>query len=73
MKKKSPTKFAETPAYLHEICDTCAHATFDYKFHNLSIYGKPTLVICDLHPFPKIVVGTKACPEYIKKVSDEAR
>lgn len=66
MKKKS-TMPTEVPTYQNEVCDTCAHATFDYKFHNLSIYGKPTLVICDLHPFPKIVVGTRACSEYKPK------
>ena len=35
---------------------------------NLSIYGTPTLIICALHPFPKIVVGTRACENYRKKL-----
>ncbi len=28
------------------------------------IYGKPTLIVCALHPFPKIVVGSPACENY---------
>lgn len=70
MKQKPQRRTTEVPAYLNEICDTCIHATFDNKFHNLSIYGKPTLIICDLYPhpeFPKIVVGTRSCSKYKPK------
>ncbi len=48
-------------------CDTCAHATYDMQHKNLSIYGTPTLIVCALHPFPKIVVGTIACGQYKNK------
>ena len=48
-------------------CDTCRHATYDMQHKNLSIYGTPTLIICALHPFPKIVVGTIACENYKQK------
>lgn len=49
-------------------CDTCRHATYDMQQKNLSIYGKPTLIICALHPFPKIVVGSLACENYKKRI-----
>lgn len=47
------------------VCDECAHATYDTNPLNLSIgERKPTLIICALQPFPKIVVGTRACKNY---------
>ncbi len=55
------------PDYTNHTCDTCRHATYDMQHKNLSIHGKPTLIICALHPFPKIVVGTKACENYKQK------
>ena len=35
---------------------------------NYADNGTPTLIICALHPFPKIVVGTIACENYRKKL-----
>ena len=63
------TKVRGTPeAVPNQHCDTCRHATYDMQHKNLSIYGKPTLIICALHPFPKIVVGSLACENYKKKL-----
>lgn len=56
-----------TPTEQHT-CEECIHATYDMQHKNLSIYGKPTLIICALHPFPKIVVGSLACENYKKKL-----
>lgn len=49
------------------VCDDCARATYDTKFQNLSLTGEPTLVICELHPFPKIVAGSRACENFQPK------
>ncbi len=46
-------------------CDECRFATYDTNPMNLSIgEHKPTLIICTLQPFPKIVVGTPACNKF---------
>ena len=59
--RKQPTK------QVH-VCDECARATFDTDPLNLSIgERKPTLIICALQPFPKIVVGTRACKNFKMK------
>ncbi len=62
----SPTRKKQTApeAVPNQLCDSCAHAAFDMQHMNLSIYGTPTLIVCALHPFPKIVVGTRACQNY---------
>lgn len=45
-------------------CDDCAHGTFDMQQKNLSITGKPTLIICPFQKY-KIVVGTQTvCGEF---------
>lgn len=50
------------------VCDECARATFDTNPLNLSIgERKPTLIIYALQPFPKIVVGTRACKNFKMK------
>ena len=28
------------------VCDECRHGRYDTKFENLSVDGKPTLIIC---------------------------
>lgn len=54
----------QIPEQAH-VCDECAHATYDTNPLNLSIgERKPTLIICALQPFPKIVVGTRACKNF---------
>lgn len=60
--RRKPTP--PTVAAPRRYCDTCKHATFDMQHKNLSLKGEPTLIICDLHPFPKIVVGHRACNSY---------
>ncbi len=61
------TKVRGNPEPLpNQLCDSCRHASFDMQHKNLSIYGKPTLIICALRPFPKIVVGSPACENYRK-------
>lgn len=50
---------------VQHVCDECIHATYDTNPLNLSIgERKPTLIICALQPFPKIVVGTRACKNF---------
>lgn len=47
------------------ICDECRFATYDTNPLNLSIVdGKPTLIICALQPFPKIIAGSIACDKF---------
>lgn len=48
------------------VCDDCRYATWDGKFANMDIYGKPTLLVCKFKTI-KIVRGTKACGLYINK------
>lgn len=48
------------------VCDDCRYATWDGKFVNMDIYGKPTLLVCKFKAI-KIVRGTKACGLYINK------
>lgn len=63
MAKKQPL-----PEYALHICDDCLHATYDTDERNRNIQtGKPILIICALHPFPKIVIGTRACENYKSK------
>lgn len=53
---------------VQHVCDECGFATYDTNPLNLSIgERKPTLIICDLQPFPKIVVGTRACDKFRTK------
>ena len=35
-------------------CEDCAHATPDMKFENLSLEGKPTLLICPFDKWKKL-------------------
>lgn len=56
-----------TPTEQHA-CEECIHATYDTDERNRNIQtGEPILVICALHPFPKIVVGSLACENYKQK------
>ena len=48
-------------------CGECAHGTFDWKFENLSLEGKPTLVKCPYKPY-KQVVSEKGCNLFRPKV-----
>ena len=57
------TKRQAVPTEQHT-CDECKHATYDMQHKNLSIYGKPTLIVCALHPRPKRVVGSRACEDF---------
>lgn len=47
-------------------CTDCKHSTFDTKFENLSVDGKPTLIICPFQKW-KIVVPGKGCGKYEPK------
>lgn len=59
------TQRGKRAAEVQHVCDECAHATYDTNPLNLSIWErKPTLIICALQPFPKIVVGTRACDKF---------
>lgn len=55
--RKKPTE--------QHICDECKFATYDTNPLNLSIGDKkPTLIICALQPFPKIIAGSRACDKF---------
>ena len=47
-------------------CRDCKHGTFDMQFKNLSIDGKPTLIICPFQTW-KGVVTDRACIMYEPK------
>ncbi len=56
------------PDYALYTCEECIYATYDTDERNRNIQtGEPILIICALHPFPKIVVGTIACEQYKNK------
>lgn len=44
-------------------CGECGHATFDKKFENLDVYGRPTLVSCKFFEYKRIV-SEMACKEF---------
>lgn len=48
-------------------CGECALAVFDYKFENLSLEGKPTLVSCPYSGKYKKVVSEVACVNFKEK------
>lgn len=48
-------------------CRDCAHARVDEKFENLSLDGKPTLLICDIIKWPKRIITEKGCKDYQKR------
>ena len=41
-------------------CGECGHGKYDWKFVNLSVEGKPTLVICPYKQY-KMVVSERGC------------
>lgn len=47
--KKAKKEVAQVPH-----CEDCAHATPDMKFENLSLEGKPTLLICPFDKWKKL-------------------
>lgn len=49
-----------------DICDDCASAQWDMKFHNLDVHGKPILLRCPLEDFA-IIRGTRACEHFRPK------
>ena len=49
-------------------CKDCAFATPDLKFENLSLSGKPTLLYCERHPFPKRLINQEGCNDYKAKI-----
>lgn len=49
------------PQQIRHTCGECKHGTYDWKFHNLSVDGKPTLVSCPFQIGRKLIVSEKAC------------
>lgn len=47
-------------------CDDCAYAAYDQKFENMSLDGKPTLIICPFKEW-KIVVGSVGCDNFTRR------
>lgn len=45
-------------------CSECKLGTPDLKEENMSIEGKPTLIICSLRPWPKHLVSERACEDF---------
>lgn len=64
--KRKPAK-----TEIFNVCGTCAYATPDRKFENLSLNGEPTLVSCPFRRW-KQNVGQIACIEW-KQQTDCAR
>lgn len=58
--KKAKKEVAQVPH-----CEDCAHATPDMKFENLSLEGKPTLLICPFDKWKKLF-KEPACKENFK-------
>lgn len=59
------------PDYALHACEECIHAAYDTDERNRNIQtGEPILVVCALHPFPKIVVGTRACEHFTERKRD---
>ena len=59
MAKRKDNEVREEQHY----CRDCALAEWDMSFHNLDIYGDPTLIICPKSRFKKLR-NEKACEEY---------
>lgn len=59
-----PKSLSDAP---RRTCGECAHGTLDWKFDNLSLDGKPTLVKCPYKPY-KQVVSEKSCNLFRPKV-----
>lgn len=62
-KQPKQKKEKEVKSILH--CEDCAHATPDMKFENLSLEGKPTLLICPFDKWKKLF-KEPACEENFK-------
>lgn len=52
---------------INHYCGECALAVADYKFENLSLEGKPTLVSCPYSGKYKKVVSEVACNKFQPK------
>lgn len=59
MAKKKDNEVREEQRY----CRDCALGEWDKSFHNLDIYGNPTLIICPKSQFKKLR-NEKACVEH---------
>lgn len=60
-------KRAQTDS-LNEVryCRDCALGKWDMSFHNLDLYGNPTLIICPKSQFKRLR-NEKACEEFTKR------
>lgn len=63
MMVKKTKSSAKPDAY----CRDCAFATEDWKFENLSLEGKPTLLKCSVHTERKRIVSEKGCNNFKAK------
>ena len=59
MAKRKDNEVREVQRY----CSECALGEWDMSFHNLDIYGNPTLIICPKSQFKKLR-NEKACVEH---------
>lgn len=59
MAKRAQTDSLDEVRY----CRDCALGEWDMTFHNLDIYGNPTLIICPKSQFKKLR-NEKACNEH---------
>ena len=55
-----PKSLSDAP---RRTCGECGQGTFDMKFENMSLEGKPTLVSCPFQPY-KMVVSERACSHF---------
>lgn len=59
-------KISQTQQVNHT-CGECKNGTYDYKFENLSLESKPTLVSCPYQIGRKRIVSEKACGFFVAR------
>lgn len=49
------------------LCRDCSFAIEDWKFENLSVDGKPTLLKCSIHTERKRIINEQGCRDFKMK------
>ncbi len=65
---KKPSKRSKAANDIVYYCRNCKYSKEDWKFENLSVDGRPTLLICDIIGWPKRLINEKACGDYVAKI-----
>lgn len=61
---KAKFKIGEIPVVF---CRDCQFSETDWKFENLSVDGKPTLLKCSIHTERKRIINEQGCNDYKSK------